>query len=410
MTQPTPSTSPFQWIRKTSWRLALPGLTLLGSGLLLTGRSPSWVLVRLGLIAAGMLLIGVAIRLHGRRMNWDQFEDRLESSILLGIASLGAILALLSMDAKWTSGKFFFSALTAVGLGASLLVLMPRTPRRVILVLLALFHLGGIVTAVATLPPPNGPAPWLVMQMWGRVYRPYLQFMHLNNAYHFYSPEPGPPCLLWFRIEYSFPSDYPPEKKKARWVKVGDRSASPTPIHHQRILALTESTNQLLPPSNDPRLFYLYELRTRQGQLSSIPLHPEVPASIQYREPQLLSKVMVSAYARYVAKQYPYLEDPKIKVKTIKVYRVVHGIINPHNLERGQDPMGKVTYFPYYQGEFTPDGEMITVAPVFNERGKLTNSNQADGFLYWLIPILADAKDPDAVHDYLARHAGDEEE
>jgi hypothetical protein len=122
---------------------------------------------------------------------------------------------------------------------------------------------------------------------------------------------------------------------------------------------------------------------------------------------------MVSAYARYIAQKYPHLEDPntnlRAKVKAIKVYRVVHGIITPPHLEQGHDPMGKITYFPYYQGEFTPDGEMISVQPAFDERGRLANAAQADGFLYWLIPILPDARDPDTIHDYLARHAGDEE-
>src|SRR5262249_51727018 len=30
------------------------------------------------------------------------------------------------------------------------------------------------------------PSPWLSTQIWTRIYRPYLEFLYLNNAYHFY--------------------------------------------------------------------------------------------------------------------------------------------------------------------------------------------------------------------------------
>src|SRR6266545_3101057 len=63
---------------------------------------------------------------------------------------------------------------------------------------LLVVHFGGILIAVTASPP----GPWVAMQLWARFYHPYLEFMHLNNAYRFYSPEPFPSTQLWFRVEY----------------------------------------------------------------------------------------------------------------------------------------------------------------------------------------------------------------
>src|SRR5438045_224861 len=84
----------------------------------------------------------------------------------------------------------------------AVLVLLPRPARRVVLSLLLLVHFAGILTAVTAVDPQGGSAPWVSRQLFARVYRPYLGFMYLSNAYHFYSPNPGPPTLLWFRIQY----------------------------------------------------------------------------------------------------------------------------------------------------------------------------------------------------------------
>ena len=86
-------------------------------------------------------------------------------------------------------------------LAGAFLLLLPESGRRVALVCGAAFHFCGILSAVFSVPPPGGNAPWLVQQAWVRVYRPYLQFVYLNNAYHFYSPEPGPPSFMWYRLD-----------------------------------------------------------------------------------------------------------------------------------------------------------------------------------------------------------------
>src|SRR6185437_5083979 len=125
--------------------------------------------------------------------------------------------------------------LIGLALFGSFVVLLPRTGRRIVAVILVVLHFGGILTAITAVPPRNEPAPWLSMQSWTRIYRHYLTFAYLTNAYHFYSPDPGPPTLLWFHVEYADGS--------YRWIKLPNRRESPVGLHHQRMPAATESTN-----------------------------------------------------------------------------------------------------------------------------------------------------------------------
>ncbi len=68
------------------------------------------------------------------------------------------------------------------------------------------------MTAVTAVEPPGADGSLAFRWLWGKVYRPYLQFFYLNNAYHFYSPEPGPPVLVWFRIDYT--------DNKSMWYRI----------------------------------------------------------------------------------------------------------------------------------------------------------------------------------------------
>ena len=70
------------------------------------------------------------------------------------------------------------------------------TGQRIAFSLLVLYHFAGIFSAI-TSPPPT---PWLTGQFWARVFRPHLEFSYVNNAYQFYSPQPGPAQVLWFCI------------------------------------------------------------------------------------------------------------------------------------------------------------------------------------------------------------------
>src|SRR5262249_36752789 len=233
-----------------------------------------------------------------------------------------------------------------------------------------LFHFGGILTAVTS----THPQSWVSGQLWNYIYRPYLQFVYLNNAYHFYSPEPGPASLLWFFVEYE--SDTP-GTRYYRWVKVPHvKDGNPVPwrlkVQYYRRLSLTKSTNQptlYLPPLYVQKL---PALRLAEGERIGIPPHPDLPYESQYREPSHFSRYWMSAYARHVAKTYPHEQRPELPVKQIKIYRVVHRIIGAGEIAAGQRMYEKTTYLPYYQGTFDADGKLV---------------EGYDPLRYWLIPI-----------------------
>src|SRR5947209_7327911 len=93
--------------------------------------------------------------------------------------------------ASWTGLAF------AAASAAALIVLLPRPWQRGLVTGFAVFHFLGVLSAI-TSPPPQS---WLSLWAWVTLFRPHLIFCYTNNAYQFYSPEPGPACLLWFCVE-----------------------------------------------------------------------------------------------------------------------------------------------------------------------------------------------------------------
>jgi hypothetical protein len=282
--------------------------------------------------------------------------------MVLGLAALTGLVVYAGLDPAWDSIRLVTLVLTGLAGVAALLMLLPGHVQRVFVSLLLVVHFGGIATAVMTVPP----TPWLANVLWTHFYRPYLEFMYLNNAYHFYAPEPGPATLAWFYVKY--------DNGSTRWLEIPRRDAHTFVLQYQRRLSLTESINQLLapPPVLDP------ELRLRRlaaGRVDGIPLHPDVPESFQYREPTPYSKRMLQTYARHVACSTPQENDPARKVTGVKIYRVLHRILNPQEMAQGGDPADQPLYLPYYQGEFDTAGHL---------------KNPRDPYLYWLIPILKD--------------------
>jgi hypothetical protein len=358
------------------------GLAILG---LIVMAATEWTALRVLLIGAGVLTAGAAV---ARRLQsaGQELEERVESAALLALAAFVALLAYLGMDKDWDSGQMFLGALVAVALGGSALVVLPSLIRRAVLSLLLVVHFGGMLTAVTAVDPPRSQAPWVSMQLWARLYRPYLGFMYLANAYHFYSPDPGPPTLVWFHVRYADDS--------YRWVKIPTREESPVGMHYQRMLALTESTNSPLPGAPTQEMLNMLrdqgqvierdsweEILHRRQLGATIPLFgpdpiqivPDLPMDVQYREPQDLAKVLIASYARHVALTYPHPEGkPSVNVTSVKVYRVTHNIISPAELGKGLSPLELHRYWPYFQGEFDPSGKLL---------------NPRDPFLYWYLPI-----------------------
>jgi hypothetical protein len=301
------------------WSLAILAVFLAGIGIWM--RPQDWVYWLLGATVGGLSLLGLPDHLD---------SIRLMVSALTGVATLGAVLAFL-----------------------------PRMLRYVVVSVLILFHFVGIATAITCVPP----SPWLSMVLWSYVYRPYLEFIYMQNAYHFYSPEPGPACMMWFYVKY--------EDGTSQWVKIPRREDYPLALEYQRRLSQTESINQLLPTiavGPDKR-----NARLIAGNDNGIAVHPGLSDVFQYRVPTAYSKRMLETYTRFVCCHTPHPTNKETKVVSVKVYRVLHVIVTPNDVRNGMDAQDPTNYLPFYQGEYRPDG---------------TLKNPDDPFLYWLIPIL----------------------
>jgi hypothetical protein len=305
------------------------------------------------------------------------------------------------LNKEWDTAVLLLYVLTGVGLAGALIVLLPPVGRKIVVSLLVVYHFGGILCAVTSVPPPNGQAPWMIHQLWTRVYRNYLQFAYINNAYHFYSPDPGPASLLWFRIEYA--------NRDYKWVRIPERVDFPTRMTYQRHLAMTESVvHSVQAPGNFDDL---YQRRVNAGvqyrahpddKPDDVPLFHEnlIPAISQRREPQSQCKLLLQSYVRHVAQMHPHPSDPSLAIDHIKVYRLVHNIIPPPDLANGISPLHPAYYLPIYKGTYNTDGRLLaTHGP---NRGQLLNGKQMgvdDPFLYWLIPVMQRQRKKDVFHE-----------
>lgn len=386
---------------------AAGGCTVAGLALSQTTLIP----LRLFFLGAGLLLAGGAVARRLQTASWE-LEDRVESAGVLAAAAFVAMFGYMSMDSSWESGEVFLGALIVAALTGSFIVLLPRTGRRIAAVLFVLFHFCGILTAVTSVPPRNDPPPWLATLIWSKFYRHYLFFTHFTNAYHFYSPDPGPPTLLWFHIEY--------DNGSARWKKIPNRDESPIGLHHQRMLAAAESTmNPAGPPlakdwigvaeektkqkyvlfpgiphasseeivqrrkiGGDTYKFVDPNDKDKEGRPRPAPLWPIYEESPpisniwmnQYSEPNEFGRRLIASYARHIAHSY---NDPDNPVKAVRVYRLVHKMISPRELYEGKDPLESTNFLPYYMGKYDPNGKIL---------------DPEDAFLFWHVPIVRVSK------------------
>lgn len=372
--------------------------------------SPSWMLLWIVFLIIGLAATGAGVAIEP------------QSPGVLGLSAFVALLANLVADkSQWGfPTMLLFGVMMGVAGAAALLMMMPQAARRAIVSFLIIFHFGGLLTAAASAPP----QPWIAGQLWTYVYRPYLQFVYLNNAYHFYSPEPGPSNLLWARLEYE---PDPDGTKYSRWVKIpeldddgrvvdydalGNLRRYPK-VEFTRRLSLVESISSPGPSPDPATLTDFQHRRMLAGQAMNIPIHPAMLVPMQYREPHTTAKIWLASYARHIARTYKHKDKPEKEVTGVKMYRVSHQIIMPTEFgkkKRGiNDPS---TYHPYYLGEYDRDGKIKPECCriVYNAE-KRKYEEERDPFLYWLIPIVPVMTDPNdysyPVKNYLKVHAGD---
>jgi hypothetical protein len=318
-------------------------------GLAAAGASSVWLWLfgsqALPLLLAGLLAAGASVAI------------RPQSPLVLFLAACSAFLFF--RGSTWDSARMFLVVLTSVALLATVLMLLPRVARRAVVSVLVLLHFGGIVCAVFLVPP----TPWLAELAAAYFYRPYHEFMYLQNAYHFYSPEPGPGLMIWFYARF--------EDGTLQEYKMPNRAESPLALEYQRRLSLCESLNQQIPVGPIPDL--IRERRRQAGLAYGIYGHPEMLDSLQYRPPNAYSRRMLSAYAHHVALVVKHPTNPEMKAQSVRIYRVVHRILMPKEIQEGERPDADWLSMPYYEGEYDVNGKLL---------------DADDPFLYWLIPIL----------------------
>ena len=174
-----------------SWLLVAIVSLLVGLGFFSGAETPSWatsylVPLRVILSVVAMVVAGSALSLRPR---W--YASWLMAAAVSFLAGFG-------FPSTWDSFRLVAHVFGGVALLGAFLAALPPRGRMGVLGAIALFHFSGIFNATTT----PSPTPFLTNQLSIIVYRPYLQFAYLSNAYHFYSPDPGPASELWFCIEY----------------------------------------------------------------------------------------------------------------------------------------------------------------------------------------------------------------
>jgi hypothetical protein len=319
---------------------------------------------------------------------------------VLGAAS--AALAIAGTPAHWDSFRLLFFVLAGVAALWAVLLAAPAKYRLPALSAVVLFHFGGIFLATTT-PPAT---PWVTEQVFMRVYNPYLQFLYLRNAYHFYSPQPGPASVLVFLLKTETGEDPVTGQKQytTQWVVLPRRPADvkdPLGLTYYRYLAVTEQVARGQSGAQ-AAVFERNEMLQRRA-LVPIPLHPTDPHEVQY---QLLTpdvaRYIVPSYASHVIMEHSPSTEAAAKT-TVKVYRLQHNTMAVEDFVNARkrpnvntSPYHPTTYRPFFLGEFDALGNLI---------------DPQEPMLYWLVPIIprpagasADANKRDFL-DYMSFHA-----
>lgn len=348
-------------------------------------------------------------------------EVSLAFVVVAGLCVIGSftLYADPSDPTEWDTMRLFLRVCMAVSMYAGALMLVSKGLRRGLLSLLFTLHLMAITTAALSAPP----SPGIVQQAWMRLFRPYLEFAYLNNAYHYYAPEPGPSSYVWFRVIFEDPTK---KLEEGLWHKIPDIDEAgnihhPVALDYQRFLSLTESIAQadasppewlynprtnrfdirnpfwanrlsLIPGEDDP----LGKIRNeKQLRIPLLPGEPLVPYQQQVRVPSEGSRKLLASYARFIGHKFPQHPDkPDWTFKSVKIYQVVHSIVPIQWLRERYPPTDPQLYRPIYVGNYTAQGMMI---------------DDKDPYLYWMLPSWRKvANDPDSeIHDYARQHAGD---
>jgi hypothetical protein len=404
-----------------------PPTVAMVSGLAIVTGAVAWEIVasttlpglRSLVIGCGLLTIGVALYLLLPRFA-DDPESRLGAGGLWALAGAGAFLGSLGFAESWDSLVFLARILGAVAWMVGLITAVPNNWRYLLGTLLLLWHFSAIFCAIVVVPPPNAPPPFLALQAYVRYFHPYLVATNLNNGYHFYAPEPGPCALLWYRVEWADGATH--------WGRIPDHPKMANHLERRRYGALATVVTQSMPTPGD-RLEKLAEARLKAGEEKRIPLDPNFPVPVQYREPTPMVKLLLSSFARFIAKNTAHPTGGDAAVTGVKLYSVEYYNPPVEHFQAGRDPLDALLYIPHFMGDYLPDGRIKPEIYQAVQQASGPPVVTQDPFLYWRVPILrefpeappapgvpapADAPPPwtgeGKVLNFVRKHAGDSEE
>src|SRR6266851_4104645 len=253
---PVPGDGPAEWRDYVKYPIAV-GVTMVSLGAVVgvvadyfanesAKTSGSLSAIRVTLTIFGLMAMGVAVWLRPKAV-----------PILAGACAC-CLAARLGFPQSWDSGRILAGLLTSItGIGAVLMAL-PQTYRRIGVTLIILYHFGSIVAAVTSPATGNFGTPWLTQAASAYLFRPYSQSTYLINAYHFYSPDPGPASQVWFCISYDdgeVSKDGKRGEGSVRWHKLPRRPedmTDPLALEYYRRLSLTQQMEQLQPFQSIP--------------------------------------------------------------------------------------------------------------------------------------------------------------
>lgn len=296
-------------------------------------------------------------------------------AVTLGLLSVGVC-------SDWDSIQLLTTVGASVCLIAAIVIVLPLKLRLAFFGGCLLAHFAGILSAVTS----PSPQPWISGQVWTRVFRPYLHFTYMNNAYQFYSPDPGPARVLWFCIEYVPKPEFalkhpvPPangDKGYFRWFRVPVRPeqyTDPLGQAYFRRLSISEYTAQFPQPGYTRSPVETKVIEERRTTREDIPRIPEFGVP-EYQPPTIqVQKAYLPSYVQHVAS---INQHPEFDIRSIKFYRVTHRILGAQEFAtvNGRPPVNPydpTTYEVYFQGNFDKDGNLL---------------NPFDPLLFWHIPI-----------------------
>lgn len=344
--------------------------------------------IRLILTAVGTLIVGTVIA----------SAPKIPAAWFLG--AIAAALASFGLPEHWDSIRMLARIAAGASFAGAILSAMAFRYRIVLISLAICYHYGSIFMAT-TWPDPT---PWFTQQVGTRCVLPYLQFIYLKNAYHFYSPEPGSASHMFFLIVYDT-IDPKTGKPEAEWVNMPDRKQhwrDPMGLSYFRRLSITEQGSQLMPGISEQTAEWR-EIDARRAAVAqgSYPNTPAIPYSpremdpIQYRMPRYdITRYLLPSYAAHMLRAHT---TPNRTAKTVRIYRVEHPI--PNLLEfsqRNGNPHHPLGFKPYFYGEFAlgPNGDAVL-------------TDKQDPMLYWLVPILPKLRGADGreFEDFMSKHA-----